>query len=515
MSRRYYRKRTPRKPTPPEGRYRIPNKSSRYAYDPYSFSEAEEEQNKRIVAGMFGNEALKRALAKQDPLVLEGLELGAEVTFIEDNCRAKFKAGENPWESSFSLRLYKGAPTLMLAGYPLSYFLPKKNEPAPDYVPTDKTGEGGSRTAPTNPDAPLTSQNCYQDEKPRVESIAVDVELLRLSIARREFSEMRLWSYARAFDKDGSGRVNKAALWEYVRGLGVIGSKRTFDHILRQGSGLYWRLYGDGKSVFVSLTGWVRLAELFTGREWSKQAERVETDQPGAERVYLDLSGDLEAAQARMYAAWMAQRTAKYGFMRISRARLQQLWGRSTRQLIRWEQISGIQPEACYAEQGDIHNPLIPGHAYLCLEEDGKTVFASWRTSNRYKTPTAPQKHPHSGQRRKVRAAVNRRIEASEPVYLNADGRKTGRIHFFDQQRGKRWQFGYKVLRRHLKKHGDASERRHFVQIGKRHGKHIEEMSSGDVFRSRDGRRDYKGEQQPDFQARAALLRSGWNDRNA
>lgn len=463
---------------------------------------------------------LKDALAAHDPLLLEGLALGAEVSVIRYSQRPLPDFSDSP-KLAFNCLSLADVP-------PEAQAIRLEEVPSPLKGLEKVTRDGFANRA--HRDAPLQKPSEAEASAPsgdtdrtsstkireRLEkSVLVDIELLRVSIARDEFSEMRLWSYARAFD-DGSGRVNKAGLWAYVHDLGIIGSKRTFDHILKQGRDLYWQIYTGKESVFISLTGWRRLAESLTARELAEQAERVESDQPGARRVYLDLSGDLQEAQARVYAAWMAQRTAKHGFMRISRARLQQLWGRSTRQLIRWEKALGIQSEACYAEHEDIYNPLVPGHAYLCLAEDGKTVFASWRTSNRYTTPPANfEEHPHSGQRRKVRAAVNRLIDASEPVYFNADGRKTGRIHFFDHQRGRRWHFGYKVLNRHLKKHGDVFDRQHYVHIGKRYGKHIEEMSSGDVFRHRGDRRDFEGEQSPDFQARAAFFRQGWSDRNA
>lgn len=351
--------------------------------------------------------------------------------------------------------------------------------------------------------------------------LPTDFELTRLAIADGEASEIRLWMFARAFS-DGSGHIEKTLLFNHLKRLKIISSKSTFDAILARGRWVYWTTApGTNEhsqtALYVYLTGYKSLARKLTQRTLKNHAERVETNRPGTHFYYVDWSGNIQDVEARIYAGWIAQKAAENGFIRISRARLHQLWNRSTRQHIRWEKRAGMRVEACYAEHHNINNPLIPGYAYLCLEEDGKTVFASWRTDNRYSVPQLPEEYPHKGQRRKARTAVNQLMDDSQPVYEHADGQheKTGRTHFFDKQNGKRSIFGFKALRRHLKKHQDTFTRRHYIRRGQRYGKHIEELSTGDFYRNLDTRRDYKGEQSPAFRDLAMFWRLGWSNRNA
>ena len=115
-----------------------------------------------------------------------------------------------------------------------------------------------------------------------------------------------------------------------------------------------------------------------------------------------------------------------------------------------------------------------------------------------------------------MRTACRLIVEASTPVEINADGlhTKTGRRYFTNRQTSRRTILAHKALRQHLKKHQDW-DKRHYAYMGKRHHVHIEECSSGDAFRGIQLKRDFKGEQTPEFKQRAWLYSNEWKERNA
>lgn len=337
--------------------------------------------------------------------------------------------------------------------------------------------------------------------------VLIDGELFRISITRREYSEHRLWVYGHQFAK-GEGRILRSELFKSIQQLGIVGSKRTFDDILQRGNGLYWRQRGH----YIYFTGWQKLAAKLTAWEAKHHPDRVATNLPGQRRVWVDLRCTALEGHARVFNAWVSIKAAKLGYLDISYWTLTRLWNRTASTIRNWGRVAGMRVEQRYAEHHDIHNPLIPAHAILCLDTDGNE-FTSHQLSNRY-IPAHADIHDHNGQRRKVRAACRIRVDKSMPPVLRAGGprrlQRTGRITFHDKSGKNGFSPAHKQLNRHLKKHNDIFDRPHYAFMTRRYGKHIYEMSDGTPVRRATAQRDRLAEQSPAFRQRAQQYRIGW-----
>lgn len=337
----------------------------------------------------------------------------------------------------------------------------------------------------------------------------IDCELGRVAICRHELPEFRVWNYAHPAAK-GSGRILKSDLYIRLVQLGIATNRSTFNGILARGNRLYWRERGG----YLYLTSWKKLASKLTKWQAKYEPDHVATNRPGQRRVQLDLTGSLKLAHAAVYNGWIAVKSEKLGYLEIARSTLSALWGRSKRQLLTWEKLVGIRAELRYAEHHDITAPLVPNYAYLCLDTDG-AEFASWRLPNRfYAAPVNISET--NGQRRRVRSACNDIVKVTEPVVSRADGQRrlqrTGKTTFTDRQ-GKNGTIpAFKQLDKHLRKHHDIFDRRHYVYIATRYGKHIFELSSGMQMRRGAGR-DWIAEKSIEFQQQRNLYRLYWLDR--
>ena len=362
-----------------------------------------------------------------------------------------------------------------------------------------------------------------QDEKPVINPsetcpvdlerfVLVDPELGRLAVYRRELSEYRVWCYAKKFS-DGSGKVNRKAFYDYLHGLGIIASKRTFDDILLRGNHLYWK----ARKHNIYLTGWGKLSKKLT--RWAEKfhPESVTSNRPGMRRVWLDLTGKLQTCHASIYHAWFAVRAGDDGYLDISRAALVDLWGRSVRCLIQWERVAGIKIKERYAESYNINSCMIPPYAYLCVDKNGQE-FASWQLPNRFIIPSV-NVHQHNGQRRKVRRLVNASVDTSKPAIEKAGGRhrvqRVGRLYFTGKMTKKGYKSAHKQIDEHLRKHQDIFARRHYAYALRRYGKVIYDFSIGDTIRESRVERDRQAEATREFQRRAVEWRLDWVDRRS
>ena len=340
-------------------------------------------------------------------------------------------------------------------------------------------------------------------------SVWVDCELGRVAICRHELPEFRVWNYAHVAT-GGSGRILKSELLRACRQYALVTSRSTFNGIIERGNRLYWRERGG----YLYLTGWKKLASKLTKWEAKYAPDHVTTNRPGQRRVQLDLTGSLKLAHASIYNGWIAVKSEKLGYLEIARSTLSALWGRSKRQLLTWEKLVGIRTELRYAEHHDILNPLVPNYAYLCLDTNGDE-FASWRLPNRF-TPAPANISTTNGQRRRVRSACNHAVESVDPATQTPGGKRrvlrTGRTNFSDRMGKNGLIPAHKQLDKHLRKHNDIFDRRHYAYIATRYGKHIYELSNGVQVRNGVGR-DWIAEKSPAFRERRAGYRLWWLDR--
>lgn len=342
-----------------------------------------------------------------------------------------------------------------------------------------------------------------------IAQVWVDCELGRVCICRHELPEFRVWAYGHSA-ANGEGRILKSQLSTWCRHLGIAANKRTFNGIIARGNRLYWRERGD----YLYLTSWKKLAAKLSKWEAKYAPDHVATNRPGMRRVQLDLSGSLKLAHALIYNGWIAVKSEKLGYLEIARSTLEALWGRSRRQLLAYEKLVGIRAELRYAEHHDITAPLVPNYAYLCLDTDGNE-FASWRLPNRF-TPAPAILSNHAGQKRRVRSACNHAVESVDPATQNPGGKRrvlrTGRTNFNDRMGKNGLITAHKQLDKHLRKHHDIFDRRHYAYIATRFDKHIFELSDGTQRRNGVGR-DWVAEKSPAFIQRRQGYRLWWLDR--
>jgi hypothetical protein len=342
-----------------------------------------------------------------------------------------------------------------------------------------------------------------------IAQVWVDCELGRVAICRHELPEYRLWLYGHKF-ANGEGRILKSEMYKSIARLGIATSRSTFAGIIARGNRLYWRERGG----YLYLTGWRKLSQKLTRWEAKYAPDHVATNRPGQRRVQLDLTGSLKLAHALIYNGWIAVKSEKLGYLEIARSTLSALWNRSKKQLITWEQLVGIRAELRYAEHHDITAPLVPNYAYLCIDTDGKE-FASWRLPNRF-TPASANISTTNGQRKRVRSACNHVVESVDPAIQTPGGKRrllrTGRTNFSDRMGKNGLIPAHKQLDKHLRKHNDIFDRRHYAYIATRYGKHIYELSDGVQVRNGAGR-DWIAEKSPAFIARRSGYRLWWLDR--
>jgi hypothetical protein len=344
--------------------------------------------------------------------------------------------------------------------------------------------------------------------EPPALAVKVDPELARLAVAMRLFPVFRLWSYAHTWTS-GAGWIEKERLFETLKTTGVVTTRRTFNHLLHAGANLFWTVgLGRGATPRVYLTGYVALAQRLTALAMSEHRELVETNRPGARKVYVDLSGGKAEVVARLQAAWLALR----GEVTISRQRLQLLWRCSKNTLLKRERRAGITSRANFAQHHDPHAPEVPKHAYLIAAGNGRS-YASWRLPNTYSSPDVERLA--NGQRRKARTAANAAVESHvQAVNVMADGLlRTGRLYFTDKADGPRLS-GFRSLGRHIRRHGDLDVR-HYARLGDvdtaRGVVVVFECSTGDCMT--DLKRDWQVEQTPAFAAAGWRYRLAWQER--
>lgn len=360
----------------------------------------------------------------------------------------------------------------------------------------------------------------------------VDRELGRGAFVRGEVREYRCWCYGHNLIRSEypSGLVPKTALFDYLVSLGIVKTQRNYDDIIQAGRGLYWVLRTVKGVQVIQLRSWANLAKRMIKLEQVKKPYKVakeapcqdaiimrtfDTNQPGTSRVWLDLSGSIPDARATLYKSWIMGRAEnKMQRAQISRRVLQALWHVPRKTLLAMEKRANFHPDTVYDEHHDPNADLVPSYAFLCQSKDG-SQFASWRGSNWF-TYQPVNKHPHGGQRRKVRKIVESTLEQSEPASLANGGqqraKRPGRLHLVSITGKNGFTPAHKRLERHLRKHQDMHVR-HYALLGFRYGVHIEEYSTGSCYRSIKQWRDQVVEGSTAFRELASKYRREWTER--
>lgn len=442
----------------------LTNRTTPY-WQPGNYSRKERQAVENMAESLFAAYVQRQRFA-HDPLLGLGLELGATITPCDPRPENLLPTGD-------------------------------KNEAARTAEP--QTVEQGTPDAAQLP--------------PQLPAVRIDVELARLAVATRRAACFRVWAVAHALG-NGSGFIDRVELLDALTLHGYVASKRTFDQQVQRGAGTFWTY--DSTTGRLYLAGAARLAVRLTRKVQVAGREAViSTNEPGATRAYVDLSGELVNAEARIYAAWVRARqeqaARRSAFFEISRANLQALWNRSKTTLLNWEKLTNVQTEDRFTEHHETTGEMIPKHAYLCLDEAG-TAYTSWRLPNRFSAPPI-EIHPHAGQRRKIRAAVRAMFtdvhdSTAQAAHKMGGGSPRialpGRLNFYNRRQwskrhGYEFKDGHKLLSQHLKKHGDVFTPHH-AEIETRYGIHIMECTLGDHRRGTP--RDYHAEQTPEFKTR-------------
>ena len=276
-------------------------------------------------------------------------------------------------------------------------------------------------TRPQAPDSPrrLLDQPSYQaifGVAPQVVDLTPlrsDPELGRLAIALHLAPQYRLWVVARQISREagGSGCIDRAELKSRLAGYDIRYSDRQLRRLLAGGAGVFWR--PDGQQLY--LTGWQRLGVLLVELAEAHGCE-VGFNRPGARQQLVAVAGSLEGWEARLYASWIAYRDG----LSISRDRQAALFGRCRKTIRLWEEqhLAGVVTRRFDYEQhpDDARTPEelydlrghVPDHARGYTVRGAQRRY--WQRVNTYTARV--EAHPHGGQARKVRRAVNGAISA-------------------------------------------------------------------------------------------------------
>jgi hypothetical protein len=125
---------------------------------------------------------------------------------------------------------------------------------------------------------------------------------------------------------DGDGWVMREALETLWRRVSVASSQRHARRIIQQGIQMgYWTQDKAARRIY--LTGQVKVAAQLveTGIE-AGYHHLIETNKPGKRRLLVDLSGSMQKACARLYAAWLVAKDTDLRGTTISRELLSALW---------------------------------------------------------------------------------------------------------------------------------------------------------------------------------------------
>ena len=254
-----------------------------------------------------------------------------------------------------------------------------------------------------------------------------DPELGRLAIALWLAHQYRLWIVARELDRQsgGPGCVTKSQLKKKLKFYGITYTDRQLRRLFALGEGIFWRQDRKHRDRLY-LISWQN-AGLNLVTQAQAQGIEIGFNRPGTPQQLVEVSGSLQAWQARLYAAWIGYRAGEEG-LSIARNTQARLFNRSPKTIRQWERhyLQGIVTKRYDYEQhpDEVRSqnalydlqPHIPAHAqpYSTFTNQGRVQRRYWQRPNTY--TSAIQSHRHRGQARKVRQKVNAGVSADQPT---------------------------------------------------------------------------------------------------
>jgi hypothetical protein len=271
-------------------------------------------------------------------------------------------------------------------------------------------------------------------------TIRIDPELARLSIGLNLASHFRLWAVGRHFTRldNGSSKVSKKQLKATLKDFDIKYTRQHLRRLIKAGIGLFW--YEDKHDLY--LRSWENVACELTLIALIEN-QTLLSNKPGVTDVLLSPTGTLEQWEATIYAGWLYHRDNPI----IARQTLEGLFGRTQDTLRCWEQTrlqKTLTIQNNYAQCASMNTADKTGperiNSYVAKTDEGATLRLIWQMPNTYKVKGIKE-HPHRGQSKKVRKAVNEQLQ--QPAKLWRGGSPVCKLYFASSKR----------LKQHLKKH--------------------------------------------------------------
>jgi hypothetical protein len=214
-------------------------------------------------------------------------------------------------------------------------------------------------------------------------------------------AEIQAYAIARQYDSDkqnGQGWIALDDLKELLSKFGV-GEGKNFYRLLKsvEKAG-FWELREKRGIKRVFIWSPRKIGTLVLSRLSDEQLEDFYGNQlPGSGReIWVDCSCGRQEFRGRLMDAWFEQRSEEG--VKISNARLAQLWGVTTRTILNRRKRVGLTGTANYAD-GDAS--IAPAHAV-----EGDSGKMKWQMVNTYVATNETRRHSHAGQQSKVRKAA-------------------------------------------------------------------------------------------------------------
>lgn len=202
-------------------------------------------------------------------------------------------------------------------------------------------------------------------------------------------------------------RITVERLYAALGALGVEYQPQRYYQLIAQGQGLFWKV-GQGRRLYLvsERNAWPAMLQRL--EEQGATAAELAMYCPAHRKVYVDVSGGLQAFTARLYAAWVGSRRA--GMVTASRDAQGRLWGASGRTIYTYARLGGVRVTPGYVQyagpvddtphrgdniRGDVREYRVKGETRY-----------SWQAPNTY--GYINNEHHARGQQNKIRRATRR-----------------------------------------------------------------------------------------------------------
>jgi hypothetical protein len=254
--------------------------------------------------------------------------------------------------------------------------------------------------------APEAPESAPQEAQPQdssitpveapIASVWIDLELYRLAYTVSLQDQYMMYLLARSVMQGNRAHIDDilaASSWgqSYTYELLSLSAIASGQHPFYRGK--------NGKWLY--LRGEVDIATRMAQAVKSEGLDDVlDSRLPGMRKRSMPVSSTVHD----VYAAWLDSKKTR----RISREVLAQLWNVTEKTTKRWHYTAGIEASKNFAQSANLRDERLPADRpdFEVATIGGQTV-AMWQLANTYHTPKTYREHPHKGQARKVRKAVN------------------------------------------------------------------------------------------------------------